>query len=80
MADRADEQGPVGQVAVRDLRGGKAHLQEAGTIVYGPQGRRTGLTVCQREMWNMVERVPLAQTAPEDRCRRCLPGGGDSRG
>lgn len=51
--------------AIRNPKRGKAHRPR--------HAWQAMWTVCGQQVYRMTERVPLSQTAPEDRCRTCWP-------
>lgn len=56
------------ETAVRNPKRGKAHRYD-----YKPSWAQFQLLRCGANDRDMTERIPVEQTAPEDRCRRCFP-------
>lgn len=62
--------------AIRHPKRGKAHRPVWSSVPWGHDGTFVA-TACDRlieaDLKGLDERVPLDQTAPEDRCKRCFP-------
>lgn len=60
--------------AIRYPKRGKAHRSRRGTLIYRNEYTATVCDpILDADKRGWTERVPLSQTAPEDRCKTCWP-------
>lgn len=78
LLELARESAPVaapagGEDAIRHPKRGQAHRPVFGAPVGVTTNVRGEVTACGAPIRHLTERVPLARSAPEDRCKRCWP-------